>query len=107
MTRRHWHTANASALRSPQRSQKHTADRWHFWAADEQFLQMLQDVVYAIGGQGNQGKAVHPSIERLDGERFVLLPQQMQAERKYVSATAFAGTIEQATKQMGSQTCLF
>lgn len=50
-----------------------------------------QDVVYAIGGQGNQGKAVHPSIERLDGERFVLLPQQMKAERKYVSASAFAG----------------
>jgi hypothetical protein len=47
--------------------------------------------VYAIGGQGNQGKAVHPSIERLDGERFVLLPQQMKAERKYVSASGFAG----------------
>ena len=47
--------------------------------------------MYAIGGQGNQGKAVHPSIERLDGERFVLLPQQMKAERKYVSASAFAG----------------
>ena len=34
---------------------------------------------------------MHPSIERLDGERFVLLPQQMKAERKYVSASAFAG----------------
>lgn len=52
---------------------------------------VCQGVVYAVGGQGNHGRAVHPTIERLDGERFVLLPQQMKAERKYVSASAFAG----------------
>lgn len=43
-----------------------------------------QDVIYAVGGQGNQGKSVHPSIEQLDGERFTLLPHQMQVRQCHV-----------------------
>jgi hypothetical protein len=60
---------------------------------------MLQDIMYAIGDQGNQGKEVRQSIQRLDGERFVMLKQEMKAAQMYVGATAIAGTIEQATKQ--------
>jgi hypothetical protein len=92
MHQRHWHTAHSRTLHRHDCRVGGTRCLPDACVACSRVGSCAcQDVVYAIGGQGNQGKAVHPSIERLDGERFVLLPQQMKAERKYVSASAFAG----------------